>query len=81
MGKGDCPSAELRRWFGHEAEKFPEFTEKYKAELDTNPTAALFASYCQKALSDHDITLLFGAKDTKHNQAVVLLHWINDKAL
>lgn len=75
--KDMAPSPELRRWFNHEVEKFPEFSQRYQSELDNNAEAAAFAEYCRKGLAEHDITLLFGAKDTEHNQAVVLREWIS----
>jgi uncharacterized protein YeaO (DUF488 family) len=63
-----APSTELRKWFGHEPEKWPEFQKKYRAELKGN--AALSEL---KALSRQgDVTLVYAAKDELHNDAVVL---------
>lgn len=64
-----APSTELRKWFGHIPERFGEFAEKYKAELAANPAAADLIG----ELRAHDVvTLLYGAKDEAHNNAVVL---------
>ncbi len=69
--KALAPSAELRKWFNHIPERFEAFSEKYKEELKANPEVALVLD----ELRQHDkVTLLYGAKDEQHNNAVVLLH-------
>ena len=72
-----APSTELREWFGHIPERFPEFTERYLQELEDNSDATQFVELCQKQLEKSNVTLLFGAKDEVHNQAVVLQNFIN----
>lgn len=63
------PSDELRGWFGHEPERWEEFARRYRAELEDNPAFAELRSL----VAEHPaVTLLYGAKDTEHNQAVVL---------
>ncbi|HEX4576896.1 MAG TPA: DUF488 domain-containing protein [Edaphobacter sp.] len=64
-----APSNELRKWFAHDPAKWPEFKERYKAELKHN-TAQL--SLLKQAITKGPATLLYGAKDTEHNEAVVL---------
>lgn len=67
--KSVAPSSDLRKWFGHVPERFPEFTKRYKAELAES--GAL--DDLHKVLSEHpDVTLLFAAHDEEHNNAVVL---------
>ena len=67
--KSVAPSSDLRKWFGHIPERFPEFTKRYKAELAES--GAL--DELRKVLSEHpDATLLFAAHDEEHNNAVVL---------
>ena len=67
--KSVAPSSDLRKWFGHVPERFPEFTKRYKAELAES--GAL--DDLRKELSEHpDATLLFAAHDEEHNNAVVL---------
>ncbi|CAM3046240.1 DUF488 domain-containing protein [Lactiplantibacillus plajomi] len=66
------PSTELRRWFNHDVEKYPEFVKKYRAELDANPITADFIKQVATQLKTTNVILLFGAKDEQHNQAVVL---------
>jgi uncharacterized protein YeaO (DUF488 family) len=68
--KDIAPSTELRKWFNHEAEKWPEFRRRYKAEIRANKTAAAMLKH---ALKEHQrITLVYAAKDEQHNDAVVL---------
>ena len=67
--KGIAPSTELRKWFGHDPEKFTEFVKRYKSELEINPE---FSNY-KKQWSEHKtVTLLYAAKNTTQNEAVVL---------
>lgn len=61
------PSNALRKWFGHDPDRWPEFTRKYRAEL--KGSAAL--KELKKAAKGR-VTLVYGAKDEKHNQAIVL---------
>lgn len=72
-----APSTELREWFGHIPERFPEFTERYLQELEDNSDATKFVELCQKQLEKSNVTLLYGAKDEVHNQTVVLQNFIN----
>jgi uncharacterized protein YeaO (DUF488 family) len=73
--KDVAPSTGLRKWFGHEPERFAEFRRRYRAELDENPaTEALLT-----AAGDGSVLLLYDAKDTEHNQAVVLADWLRDR--
>lgn len=71
--KDIAPTDELRHWFHHDPEKFTEFSTRYKKELDTNPAATA----AKNAWSNYPIvTLVYGAKDTEHNQTVVLKQWL-----
>jgi uncharacterized protein YeaO (DUF488 family) len=72
-GKELAPSNELRKWFGHEPEKWQEFRLRYKAELKNNEAAADFIKAHKKKGT---ITLLYSAKDEAHNQALVLQEWL-----
>lgn len=66
------PSTELRKWFGHDPEKYPEFKERYLSELAANPLYPDFIKLVQEQLTTNNVILLYGAKDEEHNQAVVL---------
>jgi uncharacterized protein YeaO (DUF488 family) len=63
-----APSTELRKWFGHEPEKFAEFKRRYKKELSKDALNEL-----RKLGKGKTVTLLYGAKDPEQNQAAVLL--------
>ena len=63
------PSHDLRKWFGHDPRRWSEFRRRYVAELRTqrDPLMAIARKASRGA-----VTLLFGARDPEHNQAVVL---------
>lgn len=75
--KDVAPSNDLRKWFGHDPARWDEFRKRYFAELDTNPNAwRLLLDAARKG----SITLVYGAKDTEHNQAVALKEYLEDKS-
>ncbi|WP_033826973.1 MULTISPECIES: DUF488 domain-containing protein [Bacillaceae] len=67
-----APSPDLRKWFGHEPDKFPDFSERYIQELRNDEVKSNKVDEICRLLKDNDIILLFGAKDEVHNHAVVL---------
>ena len=71
-----APSMELRKWFGHRPERWEEFARRYRKELTTNASA-------WKPLLDAEsrgpVTLLYSARDTLHNGAIVLLDYLEKK--
>jgi len=66
-----APSAELCKWFSHVEERWEAFRAKYLAELATPEQQARMAALLEAA-GDRPLTLLYGARNTEHNQAVVL---------
>lgn len=64
-----APSTELRKWFGHDPEKWTEFRRRYTAEL--KPQKDTIRALAVRSKKEA-VTLLFGAKDEAHNNAVVL---------
>jgi uncharacterized protein YeaO (DUF488 family) len=64
-----APSDGLRRWFGHDPAKWDEFQRRYFAELDRNRKAW---QPLLEAARRGNVTLLYGARDTEHNNAVAL---------
>jgi uncharacterized protein YeaO (DUF488 family) len=64
-----APSTELRKWYGHEPEKWVEFRERYIAELDDNPE---LVARLHDALDQGPVTLVYAARDEERNDAVVL---------
>jgi uncharacterized protein YeaO (DUF488 family) len=72
-----APSTPLRRWFGHEPARWPGFQERYFAELDAKPDAV--ADLVARARSGR-LTLVYGARDPDHNQAVALRAYLRARA-
>ncbi len=62
-----APSHELRRWFGHDPQRWPEFSTRYRDELRDCDIAGL-----ARHAAAGTVTLVFAARDTDHNNAVVL---------
>jgi uncharacterized protein YeaO (DUF488 family) len=71
--KDIAPSAELRRWFGHDPALWPAFQDRYRAELAGNPAVDELRAIIEQG---RRVTLLFGAKDTEHNNAVALQSYL-----
>lgn len=67
--KDIAPSTELRKWFDHDPAKWQEFRKRYKQELKENKEQV---SILKKALEKDKVTLVYGAKDEEHNQALVI---------
>ena len=68
-----APSTELRKWFGHDPERWEEFQRRYFGELDEHPETWW---PLLDALSADDITLLYSSHDTEHNNAVALRRYL-----
>ena len=74
--KDVAPSAELRKWFSHDPEKWAEFQKRYAAELAQNPDA--WKPLVERARRGR-VTLLFSSHDTEHNNAVALKQFLDAK--
>ena len=70
-----APSDELRRWFSHVPERFAEFRSRYRDELaaQADQTEAL-----RRRARRHPLTIVYAARDSEHNNAVVLAELIRD---
>jgi uncharacterized protein YeaO (DUF488 family) len=71
-----APSTELRRWFGHDPARWPEFHRRYVAELDARPEAW---APLRAAAWDGDVVLLYSAHDRERNNAVVLRDYLEER--
>ncbi len=71
--KDVAPSDSLRRWFAHDPLKWNEFQKRYRVELDANPEAW---KPIQEAARNGDVTLLYSARDTEHNNAIALMLYL-----
>ena len=72
--KDAAPSTELRTWFHAHPDQFPEFTRRYRAELDANPDAVSRLRHL--ADDHHTVTLLFSVRDVTNNHARVLAEYL-----
>lgn len=68
-----APSARLRKWFGHDPARWTEFKKRYAKELDDQPERV---EQLAREARKRTVTLLFGAKDVEHNNAVALKEYI-----
>ena len=64
-----APSAELRQWFGHDPARWGEFQQRYRAELQQHDE---LLEQIRALSSKGVVTLVYGARDEEHNDAVVL---------
>jgi uncharacterized protein YeaO (DUF488 family) len=64
-----APSTELRRWFGHDPARFSEFRRRYIEQLATQEEKL---QELRRRARSGTLTLVYGARDTEHNDAVVL---------
>lgn len=69
--KDIAPSEKLRKWFGHDPARWPVFETRYQQELASSEQRARLHSLLATA-GKGPLTLVYGAKDQEHNQAVVL---------
>lgn len=72
-----APTDALRKWFAHDPAKWNEFQKRYRGELSKVKDSV--AELKTMAARHKDLTLLFGAKDQTHNQAVVLLEILKNR--
>jgi uncharacterized protein YeaO (DUF488 family) len=70
-----APSTALRKWFGHDPDKWKEFQKRYHLELRNNKEQV---SLLKEKIKKGTVTLVYGAKDEKHNEALVLKEWLGD---
>ena len=72
-----APSNDLRHWFNHDVAKWKEFESHYISELDTqSDVVGFFLSSLKKHAH---VTLLYAAHDEEHNNAVVLLNYLENR--
>ncbi|TRC91630.1 DUF488 domain-containing protein [Mesorhizobium sp. WSM4310] len=71
-----APSDELRKWFGHEPVRWAEFQKRYRVELDRNEEAV---TQLRDLLREGKVTLLYGAHDGAHNNAVALAEYLRGR--
>lgn len=75
-----APSPELRQWFGHDPQRWGEFQRRYEDELGVPEKQAWLRQLADKARQG-TVTLVFAARDTEHNSAIVLKNLIERQYL
>jgi len=73
--KDAAPSPDLRKWFGHDPEKWEEFKRRYFKELDKKPES--LKPLVQRAKKGR-ITLVYGSKEERYNNAVALKEYLEE---
>ena len=73
-----APSTELRRWFGHDPARFAEFRQRYVEELSAQEEKL---RELRGRARNTTLTLIYGARDTEHNDAVVLAELLRAETL
>ncbi|HIA14811.1 MAG TPA: DUF488 family protein [Nitrospirales bacterium] len=68
-----APSAELRQWYGHDPEKWEQFTAKYAAELDSNAESI---TELLVHFNDKHVTLLFSSREARLNNVYALKEYL-----
>ena len=71
--KDVAPSTTLRKWFGHDSDKWAEFKTRYRAELRANKEQV---ARLKVEMGKRRVTLVYGAKDEEHNEALVLQEYL-----
>ena len=74
--KAVAPSSGLRQWFGHDPAKWPEFRKRYFAELATHADEL---AQLRALAKRRRVTLVYGARDTEHNDAVALRDYLESQ--
>jgi uncharacterized protein YeaO (DUF488 family) len=76
-----APSNSLRKWFGHDEKKWNEFKQRYFKELDRkNELVDMILSKVKDESTSSTITLLYGTKEDRFNNAVALKEYLEEKA-
>jgi uncharacterized protein YeaO (DUF488 family) len=71
-----APSTQLREWYGHDADRWKEFQQRYKAELKKNEA---MNGFIEKYQQEKQLTLVYATKDVEHSHAIVLKEWLEQE--
>jgi uncharacterized protein YeaO (DUF488 family) len=78
--KDAAPSAELRRWFSHDPQRFDEFARRYRAELRDSPAASAALAHLAQLAQVKTVVILTATRDLAHSGAEVLHHSVIGRA-
>ncbi len=76
--KAVAPSDELRRWYGHQPDRFTEFRHRYEVEL-TEPARAEALRHLREEARSGPVTLLTATKDLEHSEAAVIVQLLHSR--
>jgi uncharacterized protein YeaO (DUF488 family) len=71
-----APSSELRKWYGHDPDKWEEFRRRYRAELDEKREVL---DDLKRRLKEGQVTFVFAARDEEHNSALLLREYLENQ--
>jgi uncharacterized protein YeaO (DUF488 family) len=74
--KDIAPSTALRKWYGHVVARWPEFQRRYEQELQLPEKQQMLQELADKARTG-TVTMVYGARDTEHNGAIVLKEYLD----
>ncbi len=74
--KDVAPSPELRKWYAHDPEKWPEFQRRYRTELEANPGAV---EAVREAIGSGPATFVYAARDEERNSARLLKEYLEQR--
>lgn len=74
--KDVAPSTELRKWFNHDPEKWPEFKKRYFRELRSHPDAV---ERVEERAREGDVVLLYGSHEERYNNAAALKEFLESR--
>jgi uncharacterized protein YeaO (DUF488 family) len=77
--KNVAPSTDLRKWYGHRPDRWPEFAKRYREELRSQAEARAGVDTLARLARDGRVTLVFAARDEARNSAVVLKEVLNGR--
>ena len=75
--KDAAPSTELRKWFGHDPDRWPEFRRRYHAELQTKPESL---AELAALLDQGPVTFVYGSREERYNAAVALRDYLLEQS-
>lgn len=73
-----APSAALRRWYGHQPERWEEFRRRYREELKASAQQDLLDDLVRRARKGK-VTLVIAARDAEHSNGAVLAEWMSER--
>ncbi len=76
--KDVAPSAELRKWYGHDTKRWPEFRRRYTEELQSPGREPLLHELAESARKG-DLTLIYATHDTEHSGVIVLREYLKER--